>query len=77
MLKIFMIGLNSAQSSDWVRIGTMHRSRKVDATAIAHSAQSSDWVRIGTFNSLIRRDFESYSAQSSDWVRIGTRLDQG
>jgi hypothetical protein len=41
---------DSAQSSDWVRIGTV--ARVVCTWMSAYSAQSSDWVRIGTLDFL-------------------------
>ncbi len=61
---------NSAQFSDWVRIGTVSASSL--ANAASYSAQFSDWVRIGTIlRASIDRGYP-HSAQFSDWVRIGT-----
>ena len=41
-----MKDFNSAQFSDWVRIGTIVRG--TTQGYLDHSAQFSDWVRIGT-----------------------------
>ena len=65
------ISKNSAQFSDWVRIGTKQGKAELELDQ-KHSAQFSDWVRIGTFLVIGCGFGFGNSAQFSDWVRIGT-----